>query len=156
MIILTPIDIDTGLLQHDDALTFERDMLIKEWRGWSSVISTVTPTLRGVVKQESTRSEKGRPLTLEASDGYGYQTLETVIALETMASVKGAIYELLITPTDREDSLALIKPVSFRTELAQAVLMEPAYSVDGVPPLTTFCKGSIFFMVEVLDYDSSS
>ena len=95
MIKIIPLN-EAGELIPDEVIVFERLMEIGEYYGWSKTTATITDTLRGVIKQESTRSEKGRPLTLVARDGYGRQSVKLVRALEYQASQKGGKFRIFI------------------------------------------------------------
>ena len=129
------------------SVPLDEDMVWLDEYIWSLAHAEVTPTLGGgLVWQEFTATEKGRPITLATESGYGYQLKSTVEALKALAQVVGATYSLTIIQPGGAASIT--KTVRFRHELdGGPIQFTPAPWREGYVPSTAWYKGQIFLMV---------
>ena len=63
---------------------------------WSPIVQTVKRTLGGKIVVASSPLEKGRPITLTATQDQGWITLPQRNILKQMAEIPGAIFVLVI------------------------------------------------------------
>jgi len=128
------------------SVTLERDMVFSDEFNYSLVNAEVTPTLGGGTNiQEFTKLEKGRPITLISAEGFGYQLKPIVTALQALAKVVGATYDLKITD---ENGTVFRKTVRFRNEIdGGAVQLSPVQAREAIPLDTMYYGGTISLMV---------
>jgi hypothetical protein len=130
-------------------VTLDADMYLPDEFTYNLVNASVNPTIGGgVIVQEFTKVEAGRPLTLLSLPTAGMQKKDTVEALMALAAIPNATYSLVISTTNGG---SLSKTVRFRNEVeGGAVQFVPFIEREGLPASdgeTSWYKGTLYLMV---------
>lgn len=110
-------------------VTLDNDMVWIDEYSWQPTVATVTPTVgEGVNIQEYEKpNENNRLITLETTEGQGYQRKKTVDALKACAAIPAGRFFLRISHNNR----VLERVVRFRAE-ENAVDFEMIANLDGL------------------------
>jgi hypothetical protein len=128
------------------SVTLSNDMIFQDRENHGQVDASVEKTLGGgIIVQEFERTEKGRPVTLRAANGHGYQEKSVVDDLEALAAVAGATYTLTII----SNSITFSKTVRFRNEEdgGPVQFRQAGIEMDGNRTDGAWMEGTIFLMV---------
>ena len=127
------------------SVVLDSDMIWNDEFHNTDIIAEATATIGGGVHiQEFTKPEKGRHITLQSTDGQGYQKKSTVEALRAIAASVGATYAFRIT----HNGLTFSATVRFRNEASEegAVVFDMAHVCDGLQSDNFWYSGTIYLM----------